>query len=281
MNILITGSSGFVGTHLCDHFKKDHEVIKFDLPLDVRCASDVLSKATQDIDAIIHLAAQVRIDNAIKDPLTTFNINVKGTQLILEACRLNDIPKLLFASTADVYGVPHDRTVGEYDPLLTTNPYGASKLAAERLCYAYGETYGINVGILRCFNIYGPGQSAGVVPLFVKKAMKGEPLPINGRGLQKRDYVYISDVVRAYDLMLHKDTKDAFNIGTGRGTSVRELAETIVCVTGSLSKIEYSLGDERPSGDLVASIWNARSHLGWEPTVELKEGIKNVMESLK
>ena len=281
MQLLITGSSGFVGKHLCNHFSNGHEVTKFDLPKNIRNYELVRESIHHDIDAVIHLAAQVRVDTAIKDPYDTFITNVEGTMNVLESMRLNDIPKLVFASTADVYGGNHSGPVGEYDTWGTTNPYGASKLAAERLCYAYGETYGISVGILRCFNIYGPGQQAGVIPLFVKKAMKGESLPINGRGLQKRDYVYISDIVRAYDLMLYTDVKGAVNIGTGIGTSVRDLAETVVCVTGSLSKIEYSLGDERPSGDLIASNFGASEDLNWRPQVPLKEGIKYVMESLK
>jgi len=280
MNILITGSSGFVGTYLCNRFRQTHDVFEFDLPFDIRDPSNVLTKVNSDIDAVIHLAAQVRIDKAIEDPLTTFNINVKGTELILEAMRLIDIPKLLFASSSDIYGSAQYTPIDEKHPLGSTNPYGASKIAAERLCYAYGETYGISVGILRCFNIYGDGQKAGVVPIFINRAIRGEPLVIHGDGSQCRDYVYIDDIVEAYDLMLHKDVKDAVNFGSGVSTSTKTIAENVLCVTGSLSKIEYTGGEERPTMTLVANRDRARD-LGWVPIMYPRDGIQKIVEGFK
>jgi UDP-glucose 4-epimerase len=267
--------------HLCDHFKKDHEVAEFDLPNnDITEYNDVRYKANADIDAIIHLAAQVRIDTAIKDPLSTFDINVGGTMNILEACRLNDIPKVLFASSSDIYGSAQYTPIDERHPLMSENPYGASKIAAERLCYAYGKTYGINVGILRCFNIYGPGQTAGVIPIFIKKALNGETLTIHGDGYQYRDYVYIDDIVRAYDLMLQLPYGYMANFGTGLRTPVRDIAEVVICTTGSLSRIEYTGTVERPTFDLIASCDDARK-IGWKSTVNIKDGITRCVEALK
>jgi len=281
MNILITGSSGFVGTHLCNHFTQTHKVIRFDLPqYDITDSEDVLGMLDPGVDAVIHLAAQVRIDRAIEKPYDTLTTNVEGTINVLEACRLNDVPKLLFASSSDIYGTARRSYIDEWHPLLSENPYGASKIAGEALCRAYGKTYGIDVGILRCFNIYGPGQTGGVIPLFVKKAMKGEPLTIHGAGRQCRDYVYVDDIVNAYDIMLQKSGWDAVNFGTGIKTSVRDLAETILCVTGSLSPLVFTGVEERSTYDLIADYQRARQ-VGWNPKVTLKEGIQNVMESLK
>lgn len=283
MKIAITGSEGFVGKHLCAYFASyDHDIVHIDrtLGIDVTDPYQMEKILISDIDAVIHLAAQVKIDEAIKKPVATYNINVHGTMCVLEAIRQAGINKILFASTADVYGNAQMATTNEYQPLLSTNPYGASKIAAERLCFAYGETYGIKVGILRCFNIYGPGQVAGVVPIFIKKALKGETLTIHGTGYQSRDYVYIDDIMRAYDMMLHKDVHDAVNFGTGLKTSIRDLAEMILCTTGSLSKIEYTGVEERSTFDLTADIQKARQ-LGWIPKISLKNGIKWCMEALQ
>ena len=230
MKILITGGAGFLGSHLCEKYVNDGHVVyaldnlmngnlnnirillhkknfKF-IHDDIR-RDEVYQKLPTDLDAIIHLAAQIHVDRSIVNPAETFKINVEGTLKILEFARMNDVKKVLHASTSEVYGTAKYTPMDENHPLLASHPYGVSKIAADRLCYTYNETYDLGVDIVRCFNLFGPRQKdtgyGGVIAIFINRVLQNKPPIIYGDGRQTRDYMYVTDAVDAYDKVLMAD----------------------------------------------------------------------------
>ena len=205
MKILITGAAGFLGSHLSEKYvnkgdivygldnlmngnlnnirtllhKKNFKFIHDDIRRD-----EVYSKLPTDLDAIIHLAAQIHVDRSIVNPAETFKINVEGTLKILEFARMNDIKKILHASTSEVYGSAAYVPMDETHPLAAKHPYGVSKIAADRLCYTYNESYDLGVDIIRCFNFFGPRQKdtgyGGVIAIFINRVLQNKPPLIYG-----------------------------------------------------------------------------------------------------
>lgn len=295
MNILITGGAGFVGSHLCEKYtNEENNVVCLDNGVSFERVEHLSGKkgfwtaginildrsmltnsvGNNDLDAVIHLAAQVRIDMAKSLPINTWEINVNGTLNLLELARRFDVPKFLFASSSEIYGSAQYLPMGEDHPLGTTSIYGASKIAGDRLCHTYAKTYGMDIGILRPFNIYGPGQiGAGVIPLFIEKVLSGHPPVIQGDGSQTRDYLFIDDMVSGYDAMLHAHDTGAVNFGTGVGTSVKTIAETVIEVCGAKLQPIYEGKPANTTSDLVANITRARVVLDWKPQVSLFDGI--------
>lgn len=304
MKLLITGGAGFVGSHLCDRYVKNGDtVICLDnfmngsltnvrhllgyrnfklINGDIR-DYDLLEKIMRDIDAVIHLAAQIHVDRSIIEPRLTYEVNVLGTQNVLEVARVYDVDKVVHASTSEVYGSAQYAPMDEDHPLNAPHPYGASKIAADRMCYAYIETYGMNVCIMRPFNLYGPRQKdsgyGGALSIFTKRVMSGLPPVIYGSGLQTRDYTYVDDIVEAYDLILKypNTLREPINFGTGVDVSIIDLAHKIIDLCGKdLTPVHV---EERPGEvqRLVADISKARK-LGWEPKYSIDEGLKKFIE---
>lgn len=293
MKMLITGGAGFVGSHLCDKYvREDNEVVCLDIG-DLSNVSHLLDdkvhfrKSTTDItdwislsrfigsmnfDVIIHLAAQIRIDRAISNPSFTWDVNVEGTFNLLESSRMFDVKKFLFASSSEVYGSAQYTPIDESHPLGTNSIYGASKIAGDRICHSYASTYGMDIGILRPFNIYGPGQIAGVTSIFVDKVLNNQAPVIQGDGSQSRDYVYIEDIVSAYDCMLKSKNPGTVNFGSGSETTVKTLAETIINMCKKDIKPEYRDAPPNTTMSLIADISKAKK-LGWEPKYNLEDGL--------
>lgn len=293
MKMLITGGAGFVGSHLCDKYvqNKDTIVTCLDVgnldnvahlmhqsnftvvPASIIDANSLVALGNaSNFDAVIHLAAQIRVDKAKEDPRGTMNINVLGTLNILEMARKCDITKVLFASSSEVYGSAKYVPINEDHPLGTDSIYGASKIAGDRLCHSYAKTYGMDIGILRPFNIYGPRQSGGVISLFIQNVLQGKSPIIHGDGSQVRDYVYIDDIVSAYDTMLFAKNTGAVNFGSGQGTDVNTIAETVIKVCNKNIGPEYRAAPANTTTKLVADIRKAKL-LGWEPRYSLFTGI--------
>jgi UDP-glucose 4-epimerase len=227
MKILITGAAGFLGSYLSEKYVNEgHIVFGIDNLLngnlnnvrtllhrknfkfvhdDIR-NKDLYAKLPTDLDAIFHLAAQIHVDRSIVNPQETFDINVTGTMKILEYARMNDVNKILFASTSEVYGSAKYVPMDEDHPLAAQHPYGVSKIAADRLCYTYNETYDLGIDIIRCFNFFGPRQKdsgyGGVIAIFINRVLQNKPPIIYGDGSQTRDYMYVEDAVNAYDKVL-------------------------------------------------------------------------------
>jgi UDP-glucose 4-epimerase len=310
MRILITGGAGFIGSHLCEKYVKDGETVlcldnflngdlsnirqllsyrNFKLVNgDIR-DFDLLEKIIKDVDAVFHLAAQIHVDRSIIEPKLTYEINVLGTQNILEVARMYDVEKIVYASTSEVYGSAQYTPMDEEHPLNAPHPYGASKIAGDRTCYAYTETYGMNICIMRCFNIFGPRQKdsgyGGVISLFTKRVLGNMPPIIYGDGEQTRDYTYIDDTVKAYDLILknNKRLTGPINFGTGEEIKIVDLANRIIDLCGKNGKIKSVHVEPRPGEvkRLLADNSKAKQNLGWKPDYTIEEGLKNFIDWYK
>src|SRR4030042_98495 len=255
MKILITGGAGFIGSHLCDKYTHEgHSVLCLDNfmsgnLLNIRHLLDnrnfklikgdirdyeLLEKVMRDVDVVFHLAAQIHVDRSYIEPGLTYEINVMGTQNILEAARLCDVRKIIFASTSEVYGSAQYSPIDEKHPLNAPHPYGASKIAADRMCFAYVQTYGMDIVIMRPFNVFGPRQReigyGGVISIFTRKILNNIPPTIFGDGQQTRDYTYIEDTVAAFDLVLNykQQITEPINFGSGKEVSVFSLANMVL-----------------------------------------------------
>ena len=303
MKALITGGAGFIGSHLCEKYTKEgHTVLCMDNFLsgdliNVRHLLDcrnfklikgdirdraLLENVCRDVDVILNLAAQIHVDRSYIEPDLTYDINVMGTQNVLEVARFHDIEKVVHASTSEVYGSALHVPIDESHPLNAPHPYGASKIAADRMCYAYIHTYGLNVNVLRFFNIFGPRQRdvgyGGVISIFTRRIMMDMPPIIFGNGNQTRDYTYIDDAVRGYDMaMNYKDRIDEpVNFGTGKEITINEIAEMLIRLCGKEGQMEVVHVDPR-IGEvkrLIANAKRAKSILGWKPNVDFEEGLE-------
>jgi UDP-glucose 4-epimerase len=304
--ILITGGTGFIGSHLCEKFVADGITVicldnfmngnlsnvrpllnsrKFKLVKgDVR-DFNLLEKIVQDTDVIIHLAAQIHVDRSIVEPKLTYDINVLGTLNILELARRYDVKRVIHSSTSEVYGSAQYNPMDEKHPLNSPHPYGASKIAADRMCYAYIQTYGMDVCIMRLFNTFGPRQKdtgyGGAISIFLRRVMNNMAPLIYGDGSQTRDYVYIKDAVKAFEAVLNSDDSlnDAVNFGTGTEIQILKLANKIIALCGKKDTITPRHISPRPGEvkKLVSDSSKAKKIYGWTPQYTLGAGLKELI----
>lgn len=300
MRILITGGAGFLGSALANALVDEgHEV----LALDDLSAGDpdrldegvLFHRGTimdrpklwtllQGVDCVYHLAARVLVAESILYPREYNDINVSGTVALLEAMRDVGIPRLVFASSGAVYGDQEDQPIREVTPPRPLSPYAVSKLAAEHYIHTIGALWGTRTIVLRIFNAYGPGQPllpshSPVIPRFIDQATGGGSLVIFGNGEQTRDFVYLSDVVRALVDALELDAPDhcTLNIGSGTEVSINELAQEVRRQTGSSSNFIYSPVGSGGVSRMRADLTLARKVLGYRPQVSLSEGIERML----
>ena len=287
--ILVTGDSGFVGSHLAAELRRQEAEV---LTLTERdgCLTDIrewpkvrdLGGKWGRVDLVYHLAALMFVPYSFENPRETYEVNVLGTLNILELCRLCGVEKVVFASSY-VYGHPQYLPVDEEHPLNPTNPYARSKVVGEALCKAYYEDYKLNCTILRPFNIYGEGQSDSfLIPSILKQLVSGkielrDPEP-------RRDFLYISDAIEAY-LKAGEYARSDFeiiNIGYGVSYSVDNIVRKVLEVWGQ--EVEVSYQHQRRRGeimDVVANVQKAKEKLGWEPKVDFEEGMRRYIEWYK
>jgi len=277
--ILITGSDGFVGSHLANRLREQGAEVA---GVDISCGIDITDwehvKGYKDIDFIYHLAARTFIPSTNEDPSQTYMVNLIGTLNMLELGRRNKTKKFIFPSSY-VYGPPQYLPIDENHPINPSNPYNRSKALGEELCRAYYEDYGLECVVLRAFNIYGEGQrDSFLIPAILKQ--------INDKEIElkdpepKRDFLYVEDAVDAY----MKATKysgsgyEVFNIGLGKSFSVDEIVTKILAATGKEVKVRY-LHQRRKNEimDTVADISKAKEKLGWEPKFNLEEGLARMI----
>lgn len=307
MRMLITGGAGFIGSHLCEKYAREgHTVLCLDNFLsgnlnhvrqlldyrnfklvkgDVR-DRELVEKMMCDVEAVFHLAAQIHVDRSYIEPQLTWDINVMGTQNILEAARMHDVRKVLLASSSEVYGSALYAPIDENHPLNAPHPYGASKIAADRMAYAYTQTYGMDIAIMRLFNVFGPRQRdlgyGGVISIFTRRVLSGIAPLIYGGGEQTRDYTYVTDAVRAYDLALrHEKPLDGpVNFGTGTEVSILTIAGMIVELCGKQglvqpAHVEARIGEVHR---LIADASRAKELLGWDPEVDFRTGLQSFVD---
>jgi len=304
MKVLITGGAGFIGSHLADRLILDgHTVRLFDnlstgkranltgpaaaaelLVGDVRDLQAIRASA-RGMNAIVHLAAIASVQASIEDPLGTHATNLNGTLHCLDAAQKAGVERVLYASSAAVYGDRAAPPVPEHalpDPL---SPYAVDKLGGEYYLSYYARTHGLDTTAFRFFNIYGPRQDAsspysGVISLFAERLARGLPFPIFGDGRQTRDFVYIEDLIEilAQALIRHDLTDTVMNIGTGIEQELLTLVAAFETLSGSQIKREFEaarVGDIRRS---CADVTRLREALGLVPQTSLLRGLSQVLE---
>lgn len=288
MKILLTGSSGFIGSALKLLLEENNiEVVPFDIkdnPIeDVRDFSALQSKIT-GIDGIVHLAAVSRVKIAHDSPLECVNTNIGGMINVLESVRLlrtgNNSPWVIFGSSREVYGEAATLPVNESSIRKAINVYGVSKLTGEELCRTYSDNYGVKVRILRFSNVYtGKNDHLDrVIPKFILQAVSGEDLIINGTGEEIFDFTYIDDTIQGIwgciqEIEKNPNHFDDFNISTGVPISLKKLADTIIKKTGSKSTVEFSKPRSYDVNKFYADPSKAIKMLGFVPKIFLDEGI--------
>lgn len=303
--VLVTGGAGFIGSHLVDRLMNEgYEVVVLDnfsagkienvqrhlgdqsfhlIKGDVRNLEDV-RKAVGDADAVFHLAAIVNVPLSIEDPLLVNDVNVRGTLNLLEVSLKENIEWFIYISSCAVYGEARYLPIKEEHPIMPLSPYAISKLAAEHYCKIFYRIHGLKTVCLRFFNVYGPRQSegpySGVITQFIDELRQGKPPIIYGDGEQTRDFVYVEDVVEASMLVLQgqRCVGEVINVGTGKPTTVNELANVLMELFRETSvKSEYT---SPRAGDIQhshADINKAKTMVGYKPSVTLKEGIRKLL----
>ncbi|MCD5409186.1 MAG: GDP-mannose 4,6-dehydratase [Methanocellales archaeon] len=296
-NALVTGGAGFIGSHLVGRLVEDGlDVTVIDnlhagkpenldsskggatlIKGDIRDV-ELLKRVIVDVDIVFHIGANASVPYSVENPRYDFETNALGTFNILEASVNSNVKKVVYASTAAVYGEPEYIPIDEKHPLRPISPYGASKLAGESVGMAFKETYGLNFASIRIFNTYGPRQPRYVIYDFIMK-LRRDPknLEVLGTGEQVRDYCYVSDMVDAFMLMAEKGD-GIYNAAGGVPTSIRELAELMVSEISPGAEIQY--GGKTWKGDintLIADITKLRN-LGFAPKVDLRIGVKKMIE---
>ena len=295
MNLIVTGGAGFIGSHLTEYLvkkhqnvtvldnlengklqnlrnvKKDIEFLKVDI-LDY----DSLRKVVKNVDGVFHHAALTSVSDSFIKQEKYYNVNVSGTENILKLAKEFGF-KVVFASSASIYGDQKQIPIKENAKKNPSNPYGLTKLKAEELCIKYAKK-GVSVITLRYFNVYGLRQNdsyAGVISKFLRNISKNKPPVINGDGTQARDFVFVGDISRANYLSMKSHTKHAFvNIGSGKTTSIKQLADLMIKIRGiDLQPIHGSIqkGDIKLS---QADITVAKKLLSWRPRISLSSWLK-------
>jgi UDP-glucose 4-epimerase len=285
--VLVTGAAGFIGRALVAALRQrgvpvtavDREppdpswdegvhVVTGELADQEVCISAFETRPT----AVVHLAALTSVLRSVDAPMQTFAQNVTITQVLLELSRGSGVDRFILASTNAVVGNVGTSTITADLPLRPLTPYGATKAACEMLLSAYSGSYGLATAALRFTNVYGPGMSHkdSFVPRMMKAAVKDEGVRIYGDGKQRRDLVYIDDVVAGILLALDKGYDGRAIIGSGRSVSVLEMVEAVRAVTGRPVPAEHV---EAPAGEMPAVVVDITNDLGYEPTVSLNDGL--------
>lgn len=306
MRVLVTGGAGFIGSQVAAaHLERGDEVLVLDSMVHGRAENvpggaelvrmDIRDEGAAELvreggfDLVSHHAAQMDVRVSVNDPRFDASVNVDGLLNLLEAARAGGVGRFVYVSSGGVvYGEPDVQPTPETMPKLPESPYGVSKLAGEQYLYYYHRVHGLDYAALRYSNVYGPRQDphgeAGVVAIFSTRISRGEPLVIYGDGEQTRDYVFVEDVVAANLAVADAELDPAeslddraFNVGTGRETSVRTLAETLMRAAGRIAPIEAA--PARP-GELRHSSLDASRlrSLGWAARIPLPEGLRRTYE---
>jgi len=303
--IVVTGGAGFIGSNLCRTLlSHGAKVTAFDnlysgkiefikdlmdkglnfVQEDIRDAA-ALEKATKNCKVIFHLAAQTSVPFSMENPKEDCEINVVGTVNVLEAARKAGA-RVVFASSSAAYGNPKVKPTPETYPTHPIAFYGLTKLLGEKYCRFYNENYGLEVVMLRIFNVYGPNCHGAIYDFLNKLRETSDKLEVLGTGLQSRDFIYVSDMVNFLSIAASSPTAvgEIFNVGTGITTSVSELAKMIVFLLGLKDVDIYFKGGQAWEGDMditLADNNKAVNMLKWKPQVSLEEGLKKIIDSKK
>lgn len=309
--VLVTGGDGFIGSHLTEYLIKKgakvslyaqekanfgavqcklknvlHLKDKFEQILtgDISDKDSISLIKKNKPEVIFHLAAKAYVNYSFDHPYEVMQTNVVGTLNVLEAVRMSEtIKRVVCTSSSEIYGTAQYSPIDEKHPLNPSTPYAASKVAADRYCYSYINTYGLPIAVIRPFNTFGPRHTYDVIPKFINLAVKNEPLTIYGDGEQQRDFLYVQDAVKGFEIMgSHKNAIGKFvNFASGKSYTIKYVAKKIVELSGSKSKIVHV---DKRLGEVDKLIGNyslAKKLFGWEPKVPFEEGLKLNIEYVK
>jgi UDP-glucose 4-epimerase len=309
--VLVIGGAGFIGSFVVaellkhpvkeviiyDNFTRGKKEHIADSLKDERCSVypyggdvrelDILDKAMEGVDYVFHLAAMWLLH--CKDfPRTAFDVNIGGTFNVLEACVKHKVKKLIYSSSASVYGDAVEVPMTEDHPFNNKNFYGATKISGEAMCTAFNDRYGLNIIGLRYMNVYGPGQDqhavySGVVPIMLNKIDANEQPVINGDGSQAYDFIYVEDVAKSNVAALVSDVNFGYyNVGTEIHTTIKELCDTILSLKNSKLEVIYKPYSEDDARALVknriGSAEKAKEEIGFQYSYTLKQGLLKLIE---
>ncbi|MDP2401445.1 MAG: NAD-dependent epimerase/dehydratase family protein [Actinomycetota bacterium] len=302
MKALVTGGAGFIGSNLVGLLLSEgNEAVVLDdvssgyaenlfseaefIEGDVSQLGVVL-KAARGCEVIFHLAASVGNTRSIENPVRDSEVNVIGTLRVLEAARAHGINRVVYSSSAGIFGELKTLPIAEDHPQDPDSPYGTSKLAAEKMCLVYNKLYGMQNVCLRYFNVYGPRQRydayGNVIPIFADRMLRGEDVLIFGDGEQTRDFVHVADVARAnYLAGISQSAAGSFNIGSGTRITINELARVMSEAAEAQATIVHA--EPRPGDvrDSLAAIDAARAAFGFEPSEDLTQGVRDYVRWLR
>ncbi|WP_059049278.1 NAD-dependent epimerase/dehydratase family protein [Paenibacillus senegalimassiliensis] len=302
MKVLVTGGAGFIGGETVKRIREQDEQVVIVDNGDMREGShkpegdkevayyavDVASKELEDVfaqerpDRVIHLAAQTSVRRSLNHPVEDAQTNILGTVNVLEQCVRYGVQKIVFASSAAVYGNPVHLPIAESHAAEPLSFYGMSKWAGERYIQAFGERYGLGYAILRYANVYGIRERRtgedGVLTAFVERLLAGLPLDIFGDGRQTRDFIYVKDVADATVHALRTNQNQVLNIGSSTGTSLLEVVDLLKELSGRQLQPQFHPASSGDIGHSILDNGKARDALWWEPRYTLYEGLREMVE---
>jgi UDP-glucuronate 4-epimerase len=306
--VLVTGGAGFIGSHLCEALlRAGHEVIALDnfdefydpavkrrnveeiagtgrfgwVIGDIRDAGLVERLLSRNVDTVIHLAARAGVRPSIEQPLLYHDVNVRGTLVLLEACRKAGIKRFIFGSSSSVYGNNKKVPFAESDPVdRPISPYAATKRAGELLCHTYHHLYGTAITCLRYFTVYGPRQRPDLaIHKFARLIEAGKPIPVFGDGRMKRDFTYIDDIIEGTIRAIERcNSFRIFNLGESRPVSVSKLVSLLEKALGKKAKIERLPPQPGDVERTYADVSLAQRELGYEPKIDIRDGLSKFVE---
>ena len=305
VKVLVTGGAGFIGSHVVDRLVNEgYDVRVLDdlssgkldniqshlssgkvefVKGDIRNASTV-KNSLNDVNVVIHMAALVSVPLSLENPTLTFDINLLGTLNLLRTSVEKHVERFIFISSCAVCGDPASLPVTEQARTNPISPYAESKLIGERYCLGFSERQLLQSVVFRFFNVYGPRQGmndySGVITRFIDRCNRKLPLTIYGDGSQTRDFVNVIDVAKAVvaSVKSRKADGEIFNVGSGKPTSINELAKTIMELANVTSEISYEKSRTGDIKDSYADISKAKQILGYAPKISLKDGLKVLVD---
>ncbi len=304
--VLVTGGCGFIGSHLARNLLARGDCVRVldslvsgnstnlgdELPRVEFFAGDLndrtlLNRALAGVEVVFHQAALASVPRSIEDPLATHAACVTGTLNLLHAARQAGVRRVVYAASSSAYGNQPTPLKSEQDLPSPLSPYAAAKLAAEHYCHAFFHSYGLETVCLRYFNVFGPRQDpngpyAAVVPLFARKLLAGESPIIYGDGLQTRDFTYIDNVVQANLLAatVPAAAGSTFNVGSGQATSLLDMLAQLQQILGTKLPPIFAPARTGDVRDSLADISRAREVLGYQPAVDLSEGLRRTVAAM-
>lgn len=279
--VLVTGSNGFVGRHLCKRLKElGIQVVtrtNNQKPIDVTNVAQL--PTTKNINAIVHLAAKTSVSDSFKEPHETYSTNIIGTLNVLEFARIRKIKKFIYVSTY-VYGEPQYIPIDEKHDVNPHSPYNTSKLLSEKICQDYSQHFGINIVTLRPFYVYGPNsRDRSLIPSIISQIKKDGSVKLSGKKV-KRDFLFVTDFVSLIEKILQDFPKgyNFYNVGYGRTYSLNQVADDLARLLGKKIKIQFFKSTIPDISEMRADITKVSKAFNWRPIIDIRKGLRLIVK---